>query len=80
MTTSMWIGFFGWSFVINFAFLLFWSVMIRFASSFVYKIHSSWVPIPIEAFYSAHYSLMGFYKLAIILFNVVPYFALRIIV
>ena len=38
-----------------------------------------WFPIPRETFNVAIYSLLGFYKIVILVFNLVPYVALLIV-
>jgi len=48
------------------------------AHDFIYRIHRQWFNLSMERFDAIHYALMGFFKLCIILFNIVPYVALRI--
>jgi hypothetical protein len=69
----------AWCTVINFGILIFWWLMFILAHDFVYRLHSRWFKIPIEEFDSIHYKAIAFYKLSIILFNLVPYIALSII-
>jgi len=42
------------------------------------SVHGKWFKLSAERFDAFHYSGMGFFKIGIILFNIVPYFALRI--
>ena len=49
-----------------------------FARDFVFRTHTRWFKIPEERFDEIHYAMMGYYKLAFALFNLVPYLALRI--
>jgi len=79
MTVDILLGVLGWSAVINIGLLLWWSLWILFAHDFVYRMHSRWFKIPVEKFDAIHYAGMAFYKITIIVFNVVPYLALRII-
>jgi hypothetical protein len=79
MTVDILLGTLGWSAVINIGLLLWWSLCILFAHDFVYRMHSKWFKIPVEKFDAIHYAGMAFYKITIIVFNVVPYLALRII-
>jgi hypothetical protein len=79
MTVDILLGTLGWSAVINIGLLLWWSLWILFAHDFVYRMHSKWFKIPVEKFDAIHYAGMAFYKITIIVFNVVPYLALRII-
>ena len=69
----------AWCSVINVGVFLFWWFWIMLAHDFVYRFHGKWFKLSVETFDSTHYTLMGFFKLGIILFNIVPYFALRIV-
>ncbi len=69
----------AWCSVINVGILLFWWVWFMLAHDFMYQLHGKWFKLSVERFDAIHYSLMGFFKVGIILFNLVPYFALRIV-
>ncbi len=71
--------FLGWCTVINFGILIFWWLMFMLAHDFVYRLHSKWFKIGVPEFDAIHYKAIAFYKLSIILFNLVPYIALSII-
>ncbi|MES0372484.1 MAG: DUF6868 family protein [Mariprofundaceae bacterium] len=79
MTVDLLLGLLGWSTVINFGLLLWWSLWIIFAHDFVYRMQSRWFRIPVEKFDAINYAGMAFYKITIVVFNIVPYLALRII-
>ena len=79
MTIDQLRDFLLWCTVINIAILIFWWLMFMLAHDFVYKMHSKWFKIPLEKFDAIHYKAMAFYKLAIFLFNLVPYIALTIV-
>jgi len=79
MSVEFLTSFFGWCSLINMVILSLWFFLFAFSSDFVYAMHSRWFEIPRERFSILHYNGMMFYKLAIFLFNLVPYFALRII-
>ncbi|WP_455756518.1 DUF6868 family protein [Sulfurimonas sp.] len=68
-----------WCFIINYSVLFLWFFMFVMAKDLVYNLHSKWFDIPREKFDGIHYIMLGFYKLFIFLFNLVPYLALRII-
>ncbi|MDA7818478.1 hypothetical protein N9A28_09840 [Sulfurimonas sp.] len=68
-----------WCFIINYSILLLWFVMIVYAKEFIYNIHTKWFDISKEKFNSINYSWMGFYKLSVFLFNMVPYIALQML-
>lgn len=65
--------------VIN-AVLLFISFLITaFASDWVYRTHSKLYPMSREAFNVAMYGFIGFYKILLIVFNLVPYIVICIL-
>jgi len=70
----------GWCTVINFAFMLFWFLVFLVAHDLAYQIHSSMFPgLTPESFDEFHYQFLGFFKLSVMLLNLAPYIALRII-
>ncbi|HAE10230.1 MAG TPA: hypothetical protein DCG39_01165 [Opitutae bacterium] len=69
--------FLGWCTVINLGFLLYWILALSFARDWVFLVHTSAVEISKESFAEINYAMMGYYKLAVILFNVTPYLVLR---
>jgi hypothetical protein len=69
----------GWCSVINIAILIWWWLWVFFAHDLMYRIHGKWFRISVETFDSINYGGMGLFKLAIIVFNLVPYIALRIV-
>ncbi len=79
MDTQKLTEFFKWCSIINVALFLVSVLMLMIASDFVYQMQSFFLTIPREAFDVAIYSLVGIYKIIIIVFSIVPYVALRII-
>jgi Family of unknown function (DUF6868) len=69
----------GWCSAINIGLLLFWWLWFMLAHDFMYRFHGKWFKLSVERFDEINYSLMGFFKIGVILFNIVPYFALRIV-
>ncbi len=71
----------GWCTLINFALLTWWWLFFSFAHDWVHRIHSKWVnvKIPVETFDAFNYGGMAAFKMAIFMFNLVPYLALRIV-
>jgi len=53
--------------------------MVYVGHDFMYRIHGKWFKLSEEKFDAIHYALIGFFKLSMILFNIVPYLALRIV-
>lgn len=68
-----------WCTIINFVVLLSWYAMFALAGGWIYRYHGKWFPMSREAFNVVHYSGMGLFKLAILVFNLVPYVALLIV-
>jgi hypothetical protein len=72
-------SFFGWCAVINVALIVVWFVVFTLAHDFVYKTHIIVYKISRASFDTIHYAGMGLYKLAIIVFNLVPYLVLELL-
>jgi len=68
----------GWCTVLNVGMLAVWSLAFAFARDLVFKVHTRWFRISEERFDEIHYTLMGYYKLAVFLFNLAPYLVLRL--
>lgn len=69
----------GWCTLINIGFLLWWALFIVFAHDFVYRMHTRWFKLSVEEFDKLHYGGMAIFKLMILVFNLAPYLALRIV-
>ena len=69
----------AWCSVINLGLLLFWWLWFMLAHDFMYRFHGRWFKLSAEKFDAINYALIGFFKIGIILFNIVPYLALRIV-
>jgi hypothetical protein len=67
-----------WSSVINYAMLLLWAALMILAPRFVHW-HGRLFALSAEQFNAVQYGGMLLYKLGILLFNLVPYIALRIV-
>ena len=68
----------GWCSLINVALLLIWFLFIVFAHDWMFRIHTRWFKLSSEKFDAIHYASIGLFKMTIVIFNVVPYLALRI--
>ena len=69
----------GWCSVINAGILLFWLLWFMLGHDFIYRFHGKWFKLSVEKFDAIHYTLIGIFKMGIILFNIVPYLALCIV-
>jgi len=45
----------------------------------MYRFHSKWFNLSVDKFDAIHYAGMALFKTAILLFNLAPYLALRIV-
>ena len=79
MTLEVIRGTLAWCIVINWVLLLVWFLFIALAHDWTYRIHSKWYHVSVDTFNTIHYGGMAFYKIGIILFNLAPYLALRIV-
>ncbi len=79
MDLQMLTAFFMWCTIINFGILMLSSVVLMFASDFVYGVHSKWFQISRESYNVVMYSYLGLFKVGLIVFSLVPYLALLII-
>jgi len=69
----------GWCAVINLSLLVWWFLFVTLAHDWTYRLHRRWYKLSEEAFDTIHYAGIGLFKIGVLLFNVVPYLALRIV-
>ncbi len=70
--------FFGWCSVINIGLLLFsffWITVLRGTSK---RIHSAMMKVPEDELDLVYFKFIAQYKLLVLIFNITPYFALKI--
>ncbi len=69
----------GWCTLINFVILMWWWGWLALAGDFVYQMHVELLKLQISRpiFDAIHYAGMALFKLFILVFNLVPYLALR---
>ena len=68
-----------WSTIINFAFLAVWGLVFVLARDWLHRTHGRWAGLPAETYDAVTFAGIVLYKLGILLFNFVPYIALRIV-
>ncbi len=78
MTIEMWREMLLWCTLLNVAVLIFWFFLYVFGRRFVRSVHGRWFAIPPEQIDAVQYLLMGIYRLAIIVFCLMPLIALHI--
>jgi hypothetical protein len=69
----------AWCSVINIGILLVWFLFFTLAHDWIYRVHGRWFRMSREKFDAIHYSAMASFKCGFLLFNLVPYLALRIV-
>jgi len=67
-----------WCAVANYGVLLLWFVVFVWAHDWMLRLHGRWFRLSSEHFDAIHYIGMSIYKIGVLLFNIVPYAALRI--
>src|ERR1700679_318826 len=72
-------GFLLWCLVINYGVLLAWFAAFRLGHGWMFRLHGRMFRLSEDRFDSIHYLGMTIYKIGIVLFNLVPYVALRIV-
>ena len=68
-----------WCAALNYAVLFAWFVAFTFAHGWMRRLHGRCFRLSEERFDGIHYACMAVYKVGILLFNLVPYVALRIV-
>ena len=69
----------AWCAVINIGLLLWAFLFFTLAHDWYFQLHSKWFKISVDKVDAIHYAGMAHFKIGILLFNLVPYFALRIV-
>ena len=69
----------GWSVVINFGILLFSTLMLMLTRNWVSSIHGRMFGLDQKDLGRAYFQYLAQFKIAVIVFNLTPYLALRII-
>ena len=68
-----------WCAVINYSILLVWWLFFLLAHDWMYRLHGRWFHLSVEQFDALHYGGMTVFKIGILLFNLVPSIALRLV-
>ncbi|HZJ94345.1 MAG TPA: hypothetical protein VFD11_02030 [Thiopseudomonas sp.] len=72
------ISFFGWCAVLNIGLLILAAIILIVFNPQVKALHIKYIAIDQAELNSIYFSFLGRYKLAIIMLNVVPYWALKL--
>ena len=79
MTVDMVSNVLLWCSIINIGLFLLWFILFTLAHDWLYKFHGQWFKLSEDNFDAIHYAGIAFFKICIILFNLVPYIALSIV-
>ena len=69
----------AWCTVINLVLFIWWFLFFALAHDWMYRFHGKWFKVSTEKFDTLHYAGMALFKMGILLFNLVPYLAMRIV-
>jgi hypothetical protein len=72
-------NFFLWCAVINYLVLVVWFLLLVLPHQWLYRFWGKWFPLTAERFDAISFAGMALYKMGILLFNLTPYVALRIV-
>lgn len=79
ITIEIMIAFLGWCSVINIGMLILSAIFIIIFNDTVIKIHAKMFDLDKLYLQQSYFKYLAQYKIIIIIFNIVPYFALKII-
>lgn len=72
-------AFLGWCSVINIAILFYATIVLAFWRDFAKELHAKIFGVRKQDLDLVYFKYLAYYKLLILVFNLVPYFALRIV-
>lgn len=72
--------FLGWCTLINIALLVFSSLFVVLFNSFAVKIHTKLFHVDAQFINQEYFKYLGHFKIFLIIFNIVPYIALKIMI
>jgi len=72
--------FLGWCTVINMTFLILASLFLGPMRGLVIAVHGKFMPLSTEDLLRAYFDYLSHYKIAVVVFNLVPYVALVVMV
>ena len=78
MDVQMLTTFFMWCTLLNVGLMIISFIMLVVAGDFVYKMHSKYFAMTRESFNASLYLIIGLYKIAVFVFNLIPWVALLI--
>ncbi|QHH93500.1 conserved hypothetical protein [Acinetobacter proteolyticus] len=79
MNTFQLTQFFLYMTILNYIVLILWFLAFVFAKDSIKRLHRHWFSLSEQQFDAIHYGGMAIYKIAILLFGLVPYLALKLL-
>ena len=67
-----------WCSIIDYGLLILWAVLIMLPHQWMYRLFERWCRLTPEQFDAVNFAGLVLFKILVLLFNVVPYIALRI--
>lgn len=77
---EFWTGFFGWCAAINIGFMLFATVFLLLFRGVALKLHARMFGLSEQDLMRAYFQYLSNYKIAAIVFSIVPYLSLKLMV
>ncbi|KAA1262219.1 hypothetical protein LF1_47810 [Rubripirellula obstinata] len=79
MTLNEIANFLGWCTLINFGLLILSTTALVVGRNFVANLHAKWFEVDAADLRKSYFQYLANYKLLVLVFNLVPYLALRIL-
>lgn len=73
----MWQDFLGACLLLNYAVICVWFALFCLAHDRLYRLHTRWFQLSTNQFDAIHYLGIALYKIAVLMFNLVPWLALH---
>ncbi len=80
MTIDIMREFFLWCSILNVGVLIVSVLFMWLFHDLSYRVHRTWCNVSVDTFDAILLSVLAFYKIIIVVFNIVPYFVLRFVV
>ena len=65
--------------LVNYSILIIWFLAFVFAKGWMKSLHGRWFTLSDQSFDAMHYGSMAVYKIGILLLNLAPYIALKLL-
>ncbi|MEP1445133.1 MAG: DUF6868 family protein [Paraglaciecola sp.] len=79
MDTTQLLSFLAWCTLINYSVLIVWFFIFKLGHDWLHLLHGKWFDLNEQQFDLINYCGMGLFKLFILVFNLAPWIALRLI-